>query len=210
MRSLQQLEALYRSHHTDNRRPGFVFCGPERTALFRSWVGSEKDVLDLGCRDGALTAAYLQGNRVVGFDVDRSALALAEGRGIETVWADVEEPLALEDGSFDVVVLGEVLEHLRFPAEVIAEARRVLRPGGLLIGSVPNTYRAKSRLRFLAGRPPEFADDPTHFRAFRGQDILDLLADFERPEISYIAGRVVRFWPRLFANDMAFRAWKPS
>jgi SAM-dependent methyltransferase len=207
--SLAKLEALYRRHHAGTRRPGFVFCEPERTTLFRAWIGSGKDVLDLGCRDGALTAAYLEGNRVVGVDVDRSALAQAERRGIETVWADADEPLPFDDERFDAVVLGELLEHLRFPGEVVTETRRVLRPGGLLVGSVPNTYRLKSRLRFLAGRPPEFADDPTHLRAFRGPDVLDLLAGLQAPEIRYVAGRLVPLWPRLLANDIVFRAWKP-
>jgi SAM-dependent methyltransferase len=102
-----------------------------------------------------LTSAYLPGNRVVGVDIDRVALARASQRGIETVWADLDEPLPFEDSTFDVVVIAEVLEHLRFPENVLAEAKRVLVPGGAIVGSVPNCYRLKSRLRFLLGRPPE-------------------------------------------------------
>ncbi len=167
-------------------------------------------MLDLGCRYGALTRSYLQGNEVVGVDVDREALVEAAKLGVETVWADLDEPLPFPDESFDCVVLGEVLEHLRFPAEAVAEARRVLRPGGVLLGSVPNAYRLKSRLRFLLGRPPEFADDPTHLRIFRGEDVLALLAGLERPELRYVAGRLAWLWPRLLANDIVFRAWKPG
>ena len=208
---LEQLEEGYRRHHRDSRSPDFVFCQPERSALFAAWVGGPgRRVLDLGCRYGALTRAYLEGNEVVGVDVDREALAEAAKLGVEAVWADLDEPLPFPDESFDCVVLGEVLEPLRFPAQAVVEARRVLRPGGLLVGSVPNAYRLKSRLRFLLGRPPEFADDPTHLRIFRGEDLLALLAGFERPELRYVAGRLAFLSPRLFANDIVFRAWKPG
>ena len=64
-------------------------------------------MLDLGCRDGALTSAYVEGNTVVGADIDQVALARAEKLGIETRWADLDEPLPFEDASFDVVVAGE-------------------------------------------------------------------------------------------------------
>jgi SAM-dependent methyltransferase len=209
MTRLEEIEEAYRTHHSESRSEEFVFCEPERSALFRDWIGSGRRVLDLGCRYGALTKAYVDGNEVVGVDVDRAALAEAAKLGIETRWADLDEPLSFEDTSFDVVVAGEVLEHLRFPDRLAAEARRVLRPGGLFAGSVPNTYRLKSRLRFLLGKPPEFADDPTHLRAFAGRDVLALLAGFERPELRYVAGRLVPLGPRLFANDIVFRAWKP-
>ncbi len=78
-----------------------------------------------------------------------------------------------------------------------------------LVGSVPNSYRLKSRLRFLIGRPPEFADDPTHLRMFAGADVLRLLDGFEEAELRYVAGRLTRVNPRLFANDIVFRARKP-
>ena len=210
MSRIEEIEEAYRRHHSESRTTEFVFCEPERSALFREWVGGPgRRVLDLGCRFGALTRAYLAGNEVVGADVDREALAEAEKLGIETVWADADEALPFEDDSFDAVVAGELLEHLRFPDRTVADVRRVLRPGGLLIGSVPNTYRLKSRLRFLFGRPPEFSDDPTHLRMFAAPDVLRLLGDFEEAEVRYVAGRLTRLGPRLFGNDIVFRARKP-
>jgi 2-polyprenyl-3-methyl-5-hydroxy-6-metoxy-1,4-benzoquinol methylase len=208
--SLDQLSERYAEHNRSERGAGFVFARPEREALFRRYVGGPgRRVLDLGCRYGALTRVYVEGNEVVGIDVDREALAEAAKLGIETHWADLDEPLVFGDERFDVVVAGELLEHLRFPDRLAAEAWRVLRPGGFFAGSVPNTYRLKSRLRFLLGHPPEFADDPTHLRAFAGRDVLRLLQGFERPELRYVAGRLVPLSPRLFANDIVFRAWKP-
>ena len=205
----EAIESAYRRHHATSRDEGFVYCAPDRLPLFREWVGGPGlRVLDLGCRDGALTSAYLEGNHVVGVDVDRTALARAAKRGIEATWADLDDPLPFEDASFDVVVTAEVLEHLRLPERAIAEARRVLRSGGLLVGSVPNCFRLRTRLRFLVGRQPE--NDPTLLHLFEPDAVARLLEPFEDVEIRCIAGRLVRVSGRLFANDIAFRARKPA
>ena len=207
MGNLEQIETVYRAHHEARRPPDFVFCGAERAGIFRRWVGRDGRVLDLGCRFGALTREYLDENTVVGVDVDREALKAAAELGIEPLWADASESLPLEDGSFDVVVVGELLEHLPMPERTVAEARRVLRPGGRLIGSVPNAYRLKARLEFLLGRPPE--SDPTHLHLFSPGDVGRLLAGFDQVELRFVAGRLTRLNPRLFARDICFRARKP-
>jgi SAM-dependent methyltransferase len=198
------LSERYEEHHRARRDEGdFVFV-PERVPLFRDAIGRGKRVLDLGCRSGALTRHFLDGNSVVGLDVDAAALEKAAALGIEPLQADVEQPLPLDDASFDAVVAGELLEHLRFPDALVAEIRRVLRPGGVLVGSVPNAFRVQSRLRFLRGRPPE--DDPTHLRMFSPAALRDLLAGFEGVQLSYVGGRYRRLHPRLLARDLVFRA----
>jgi methionine biosynthesis protein MetW len=205
---LEQLSERYAEHNRVERGAGFVFAGPERVELFRRYVGGPgRRVLDLGCRDGSLTRAYADGNEIVGVDADREALAAAATLGIETRWADLDEPLDFEDASFDVVVAGELLEHLRDPRRVVDDARRVLRQGGAFVASVPNAYRLKNRVRFLLGRDPE--DDPTHLQMFSPGDVRSLLDGFEEPSLHFIAGRLVRVQPRLFANDIVFSGRKP-
>jgi SAM-dependent methyltransferase len=207
--SLEELDERYRAHHRESRSPEFVFGGEERKALFAGLVGGPgRRVLDLGCRYGALTRAYTDGNDVVGVDVDRDALAQAAKLGIETRWADIEQPLEFPDASFDVVVAGELLEHLREPASVVAEIRRVLRPGGRFVGSLPNAFRLRNRLVFLVGRPPE--DDPTHLHLFSPADVRALLAGWEDVELDYVIGRFVRLHPRLFSNLIVFSARAPG
>jgi 2-polyprenyl-3-methyl-5-hydroxy-6-metoxy-1,4-benzoquinol methylase len=205
---LEQLSERYAEHNRSERGAGFVFARPERETLFRRYVGGpSRRVLDLGCRDGALTKAYLDGNEVVGVDADREALGVAARLGIETRWADLDQPLDLDDASFDVVVAGELLEHLRDPRRLVGEVRRMLRPGGMFVASVPNAYRLKGRLRFLFGRPPE--SDPTHLQMFSAADVRTLLAGFEDPQLHFVAGRLVPLHPRLFANDIVFAGRKP-
>ncbi|MBA2740831.1 MAG: class I SAM-dependent methyltransferase [Actinobacteria bacterium] len=201
------LSEQYEKHHRERRDEGdFVFV-PERIPFFQSAIGRGKRVLDLGCRSGAFTRHFLDGNEVVGLDVDRVALEKAAELGIEPVVANVEDPLPFEDASFDVVVAGELFEHLRFPQAVVAEARRVLRPGGVLVGSVPNAFRVQSRLSFLRGRPPE--GDPTHLHLFSPAAVRSLLADFDDVRIAFVGGRYRRLHARLLARDLVFSALQP-
>jgi SAM-dependent methyltransferase len=198
----------YEEHHREHRDEGdFVFV-IERIPLFQAAIGRGRRVLDLGCRSGALTRHFLEGNEVVGLDVDRAALVKAAELGIETVLADVEEPLPFPNESFDAVVAGELFEHLRFPDAVVADVKRVLRPGGVLVGSVPNAFRIQSRLRFLRGRPPE--DDPTHLHLLSPNDVRELLGDFTDVQIQFVDGRYRRLHPRLLARDLVFSGTRPS
>jgi SAM-dependent methyltransferase len=202
MSRLDRLDERYRSHH--GNRQEFVFGADDRAGLIASLVGGPGlRVLDLGCRTGALTQHYAAGNTVVGVDVDRSALQKAEERlGIETVWADAEDDLPFPDASFDVVVAGELLEHLADPGRAVANVRRVLRPGGRFVGSVPNAFRLKSRLRYVAGRHPE--TDATHLQLFTPASLRALLRDFEDVDIRFAVGRYVRWQPRLMARVQVF------
>ena len=210
MSRLDRLNERYNAHHTGEKQE-FVFGGDERGAIFASLVGGPgRHVLDLGCRTGALTQHYASGNDVVGVDVDHDALARASERlGIETVWADAEDRLPFDDDSFDVVVAGELLEHLADPAAAVANVRRVLRPGGRFVGSVPNAFRLKSRVAYARGRYP--GDwDPTHLQLFTPGALRSLLGDFDDVRIRFEIGRFTRFQPRLLANVQLFSALKPG
>src|SRR5437870_9570252 len=99
MSRIEEIEEAYRRHHSESRTTELVFCEPERSALFREWVGGPgRRVLDLGCRFAALTRASLAGNEVAGADVDREALAGAGNPGMETAWPAAEGPLPLQAG----------------------------------------------------------------------------------------------------------------
>jgi SAM-dependent methyltransferase len=202
------LARMYQDHHLERDRFGFVFAGEERGRRFRAWVGTGRRVLDIGCRDGALTRYYAAGNEVVGLDIDRRALGVcAQELSIEARWADFNQGLPFDDAYFDVVVAGEVLEHSISPALLVAEIARVLRPEGTFIGSVPNAFRLKNRLRFLIGR--EIEHDETHLHMFSVRALCALLEKhFCQVHIVPIASRFLWLSPWLFANDLLWQCWK--
>jgi 2-polyprenyl-6-hydroxyphenyl methylase/3-demethylubiquinone-9 3-methyltransferase len=90
-------------------------------------------LVDLGC-GGGLLAPHLAGKgyRHVGVDTVRSALEQARTHGVEAIQADVVQ-LPLATGGADVVSAGELLEHVADLPGTVAEACRILRPGGLLV-----------------------------------------------------------------------------
>jgi SAM-dependent methyltransferase len=155
---LEQLSERYAEHNRVERGAGFVFAGPERVELFRRYVGGPgRRVLDLGCRDGALTQAYAGGNEIVGVDADREALAEAEKLGIETRWADLDDALPFEDGSFDVVVSRIAPHHFGDIRAAVAEMARVSNRLVVIEDTLFSSERheAAERLR-----------DPTHVRNY--------------------------------------------
>ncbi len=186
-----QIATFYEQHHSRGRYE-YLFGDRRRRDLLVQLIGRGNRVLDVGCRSGNLTKYYSADNKVVGVDVDRRALEIVrESLGLKAEWVDVDsEALPFEDNSFDVVVCTEVMEHLRFPDNALAEIARVLRSGGRFIGSVPNAFRLRNRLRFLVGKPIE--QDPSHLRSYSVELLRRALErDFGDIEIHPVSGHLL-------------------
>jgi 2-polyprenyl-6-hydroxyphenyl methylase / 3-demethylubiquinone-9 3-methyltransferase len=125
-------------------------------------------LLDLACGGGLLAPHVVgKGHRHVGLDLSALALPQARDHGVVPVRGDVLR-LPFADEVADVVVAGEVLEHVREPLELVSEACRVLRQGGTL---VLDTIAATRWGRFLSitvgervpAGPPRRLHDPALF-----------------------------------------------
>jgi SAM-dependent methyltransferase len=95
-------------------------------------------LLDVGCGTGWLAEHF---ESYTGVDGSPDAVSAAVARGRNVSLADVDQPLPFDDASFDGVVLKDLLEHVADPVAVVAEVRRVLRPGGIVFASSPDAQR---------------------------------------------------------------------
>ena len=118
-----------------------------------SWLSgvSSRRVLDIGCSSGLLASAMQDmGHEVTG--VDAAAFPAATRRMRRFVQADLDRGLPEEIGSgFDVVVAGDVLEHVRHPEVILGQVRDLLAPGGRALVSIPSFSHWYPRLRVAAG-----------------------------------------------------------
>lgn len=150
--------------------PGGVFSsGPDRArrqtrmlaAALAGRPGPQR-IVDVGCGDGAATAQVKSlepGNTVIGMDWSVTALARAAARGLPVVQAGVDGAgLPLADASVDVVIMSELIEHLVDTDAAVDEARRVLRPGGILLLSTPNLAAWFNRGLICLGVQPVFSE----------------------------------------------------
>lgn len=208
------LERMYRRHHAEHRRPDFAVREEVRAQMLCAWIGRGRKVCDFGCRDGQLTQHYLEGNSVIGCEIDSAAIARALARGIDARPTDLNFPLPFGDGEFDVVVACEVLEHLPYWDISVGEMVRVLAPGGQFLGTIPLAYHLTDRWRVLRGKPLLAAKDPTHVKFLALDDFVARMQGYglQAPEIVPIegAGPLRSRYPRLFARNVGFRFVKPA
>ena len=110
-----------------------------RLDLIRRYVNLEgKRILDVGCGIGAYVSKFRNfSDDVYGVDVDEEKIHRAS-RTLPHVLPAEAEALPFRDDSFDVILLHEVIEHVKSDRQTIREAMRCLRPGGDVVIFAPN------------------------------------------------------------------------
>lgn len=116
------------------------------------------ELLDIGCGDGNFTmlAAREAGAELAyGVDVSPKAVEMARSRGVLAECLDLDnQDLPFEPECFDVVLCGEVIEHLFDPDRLLDNVWRVLRPGGVFVLTTPNLASIYNRIALLLGFQP--------------------------------------------------------
>jgi O-antigen biosynthesis protein len=180
-------------------------------------VGRPERVLDVGCATGYLASRLQErGATVVGLELDERAAAEAR-RFCEAVHVgDVETmALPLEPASFDAIVCGDLVEHLRDPGAFLARLRPYLRPGGRLVLSTPNVANWAMRLGLLFGRfrYTEWGIlDRTHTHLFTRKTLQECLeaAGYRLSAFDYTVPVPVLSAPRVEAVAHAIGRARPS
>jgi SAM-dependent methyltransferase len=115
-------------------------------------------ILDVGCNMGVLLRiSQDRGWQPVGLEPSPALASLAGRHGFPVHNCFLNELAAQHEGTFDVVALSDVFEHITEPRSFLAEARRLLKADGILYVKVPNARWSvlKQRLLGLAGQRPE-------------------------------------------------------
>lgn len=145
---------------------------------------SAKRILEVGCGAGYLGAwlkAQDPSREVVGLELFPEAAADARRRLDQVIEGDVETMLLpYPPGYFDCILYGDVLEHLKDPATLLARHREHLAPSGHVLVCIPNVAHWSVLLGLLGGRF-DYADegllDRTHLRFFTQASFRDVLAE---------------------------------
>jgi 2-polyprenyl-3-methyl-5-hydroxy-6-metoxy-1,4-benzoquinol methylase len=168
----------------------------DRTEILLDWVGPQKRVLELGCSAGYISRRLTQrGCSVTGVETDSAAAKQAQECCREVHVLDLNIPGwvgTLPERVFDVVLLGDVLEHLVDPARVLREIEPVLDTDGSVVISLPNVVHWATRGKILLGRfnyESIGTLDHTHLHFFTAKTARELIES---------AGyRITRFHPSI-------------
>lgn len=112
---------------------------PKRVKIIQSSIRPEDNILDIGCNEGVLTR-FLEAKSIIGLDYDQGAIRKAKSKDnrphVRYVVGDAYD-LKFKDGTFDSVIMGDIIEHLYDGNKALTEANGVLKKGGKLLISCP-------------------------------------------------------------------------
>jgi len=124
--------------------------------------GGRNRILDVGCGDGSFVIKFREHCETFGVDISQNAVKVAKEAGVNAYKVDVSsQKLPFQDEYFDIIYMGDVIEHLTDPDHAIKEVTRVLKQSGFLVLSTPNLAHWLNRLLLLLGRQPLFLEVST-------------------------------------------------
>ncbi len=202
-----------KNRHWGGKPVHTVSCDKRRDIII-SMIPPSGRILDIACGDGA-TLSRIDAKEKHGVDINAENVRAARKLGITAVERDVDHGLPYADAYFDIVITEGLIQHLYSPESLLQEIERVLKPGGLYIGSMTNNYHLWHRVMYLLGRP----QDSFLFRnrAWQITSSFFTLAGFRKIlsgqfEILMCTAKPGRFsslWPSLFGWDIVWKARKP-
>lgn len=170
----------------------------------------DKRILEVGCGIGTDLVRFAQGGaRVTGIDLAERSIELARlnvefhGTCVEGLCVGDGEALPFGDRHFDVVYAHGVIQYAANPSRLVAEAYRVLKPGGAAIFMVYNRYSWLKAMSMLTRVALEHADAPV-VRTLSMREYRRLLGGFESvrivPERFPVPSRLHRGWKGALYN----------
>jgi 2-polyprenyl-3-methyl-5-hydroxy-6-metoxy-1,4-benzoquinol methylase len=177
-------------------------------------------VLDIGCGDGLLLSLLKEkGIEAQGVDLSPVAVQRCQTAGLTATVYDASQPLPFPDGTFECVVLLDVLEHVYDPGALLRDAARVSR-NEVVVG-VPNFSSLPSRIQVMKGVVPENNRPNKGHVYWFNENVLAVIAqeaglqEADRRVNTFGAGKLLggflpRVWPNLFALSFVVKFEKQS
>ncbi len=173
-------------------------------------VPADGAIVEIGVGNGAIAnELHRRGYRVSAVDFSQACLDTLD-EGIERRLVDLDEqPLGIAEGTADLIIMLNVLEHLRDPEAFLKEARTALKPGGRIAVATPNINWWVFRLYFLLGRCPEDFHATNHVQFWNLRRFRQLFS--EGWDVEAQASSVGLFNPAFpFTRDRRASAWETS
>lgn len=200
--------------------------------IVRNLKQEPENILDVGCGTGYfahLLKVMYPNAKVYGVDISNTALSIGKEKYKEIIFikADAEVKLPFRDNTFDLVISGEHIEHIRDIDQNLLEINRVMRIRGTLIITTPNLVSAFNRLLVLVGKWPFYFEASLlktipmfkfmkftfpnkdllpsgHLRLFTPEMLVKLLKIYNFKKVygqglSYLSKPVVRQFDKLFS-----------
>lgn len=128
--------------------------------------GSGKKILDVGCCDGTIGKKLIDnGNEVFGVDIAKECVEQAVRSGIKAQVCNLEEGFFNFGFRFDLVLAGEIIEHIEDTNFFLQNIRKVLREQGSVIITTPNLATLGRRFLLLFGKNPHIEVSPEPYSA---------------------------------------------
>lgn len=181
------------------------------TATLARLARPDLRILDIACNDGELTERYARYGQVIGVDLNAEAVARCRRRGLTCLQGDVLDLPARYDGTFDVVIAGDIIEHIFDTDALLKKIRALLKPHGTLLLTTPNVASLGRRLLLLLGRNPylEFSTalpssdfNVGHVRYYTAKNLRDQLTAHRFKTIQ-ITGDRVNLYPAYLPRSVA-------
>lgn len=154
-------------------------------------------VLDVGCGAGP-GLRYLSARGVEAFGVDVMRYPLNEAQRMNSnfglVQANVEYVLPFADASFDVLLVSELIEHLRNGRHLLFDSYRILRPGGRIIVTTPNLWDVRRVVAKVTKQPWSGETDPTHVNLYSPTRLVDEMTSAGFTHVHWRTGVKPVFW----------------
>lgn len=143
-------------------------------------IKPHKIILDIGCNTGMLGQMLSKNNIIDGIDINKKALKIASVYYRHLFNIDVSNPKNIHiKQKYDYIIMSDILEHLPHPNLLLSEIKKLLKPHGFIICSLPNIARFEIRLQLLLGKfeyTPAGILNQDHLRFFTKKSAIDLFS----------------------------------